>query len=91
MNIDINRINLDKFCNFEDIFKLLCIFVKQALVEKLLFQMPQEYHELPEQVQQNILTCLKVRREHLTNALLRKHYKQKLPTVIDLDWRLKVL
>lgn len=52
--------------------------------------MPQEYHELPEQVQQNILTCLKVRREHLTNALLRKHYKRKLPTVIDLDWRLKV-
>lgn len=52
--------------------------------------MPQEYHELPEQVQQNILTCLKVRREQLTNALLRKHYKRKLPTVIDSDWRLKV-
>lgn len=52
--------------------------------------MPQEYHELPEQVQQNILTCLKVRREHLTNALLREHYKKKLPTIVDFDWRLKV-
>lgn len=52
--------------------------------------MPQEYHELPEQVQQNIFTCLKVRREQLTDALLREHYKRKLPTVIDHDWRLKV-
>jgi len=52
--------------------------------------MPQEYHELPEQVQQNIFTCLKVRREHLTNALLREHYKRKLPTIADFDWRLKV-
>lgn len=52
--------------------------------------MPQEYQELPEQVQQIILTCLKVRREQLTNALLREHYKRKLPTVTDYDWRLKV-
>jgi len=52
--------------------------------------MPQEYHELPEQVQQNILTCLKVRREQLTDALLRIHYKRKLPTLIDHDWRLRV-
>lgn len=56
----------------------------------IVFQMPQEYHELPEQVQQNVLTCLKVRREQLTDALLREHYKRKLPTVIDYDWRLKV-
>ncbi|RLU25268.1 hypothetical protein DMN91_003361 [Ooceraea biroi] len=53
--------------------------------------MPQEYHELPEQVQRNILTCLKVRREQLTNALLMEHYKRKLPTVIDFDWRLKLV
>lgn len=53
--------------------------------------MPQEYHELPEQVQQNILTCLKVRREQLTDVLLKEHYKKKLPTVTDFDWRLKVL
>lgn len=52
--------------------------------------MPQEYHELPEQVQRNILTCLKVRREQLTNALLREHYKKTLPTLIDFDWRHKV-
>lgn len=52
--------------------------------------MPQEYHELPEQVQQNVLTCLRVRKEQLTNALLKEHYKRKLPTVTDFDWRLKV-
>lgn len=52
--------------------------------------MPQEYHELPEQVQQNVLTCLRVREEQLTNALLKEHYKRKLPTVTDFDWRLKV-
>lgn len=53
--------------------------------------MPQEYHELPEQAQQNVLTCLKVRREQLTDALLKEHYKRKFPTVTDFDWRLKVL
>jgi len=53
--------------------------------------MPQEYHELPEQVQRNILACLKIRREQLTNALLMEHYKSQLPTVTDFDWRLKVL
>jgi len=53
--------------------------------------MPQEYHELPEQVQRNILACLKVRREQLTNALLMEHYKSQLPTITDFDWRLKVL
>jgi len=53
--------------------------------------MPQEYHELPEQVQRNVLACLKVRREQLTNALLMEHYKSQLPTVTDFDWRLKVL
>lgn len=53
--------------------------------------MPQEYHELPEQVQQNVLTCLKIHREQLTNALLKEHCKRKLLTVTDFDWRLKVL
>lgn len=52
--------------------------------------MPQEYHELPEQIQQNILLCLKVRREQLTDALLMECSKEKHETVIDFDWRLKV-
>ena len=52
--------------------------------------MPLEYHALPEQVQQRIFTCLKVRREQLTDALIRKHSKNNLPTLRDFDWRLKV-
>lgn len=52
--------------------------------------MPLEYHALPEQVQQRILNCLKVRREKLTEALLKKASKNNLPTFRDFDWRLKV-
>lgn len=52
--------------------------------------MPQEYHELPEHIQQNILLCLKLRREQLTDALLKEYSKEKYETVIDFDWKLKV-
>ncbi|CAK9830374.1 COMM domain-containing protein 8 [Anthophora retusa] len=54
-------------------------------------KMPQEYHELPEQIQHNILTCLKVRREQLTDALLKEYSKEIHETVIDFDWRLKLV
>ncbi|KAL0102146.1 hypothetical protein PUN28_018581 [Cardiocondyla obscurior] len=77
---------------YEGVYKLISSLLRNPaslyLVEE---KMPQEYHELPEQVQQNILTCLKVRREQLTDALLREHYKSKLPTVVDHDWRLKLV
>ncbi|XP_012222596.1 COMM domain-containing protein 8-like [Linepithema humile] len=77
---------------YEGVYKLISTLLRNPaslyMVEE---KMPQEYHELPEQVQQNILTCLKVRREHLTNALLREHYKRKLPTIVDFDWRLKLV
>ncbi|EZA51053.1 COMM domain-containing protein 8 isoform X2 [Ooceraea biroi] len=77
---------------YEGICKLMTTLLRNPaslyMVEE---KMPQEYHELPEQVQRNILTCLKVRREQLTNALLMEHYKRKLPTVIDFDWRLKLV
>lgn len=53
--------------------------------------MPQEYHELPEHIQQTILTCLRVRREQLTNALLKECSKEKCDTLTDFDWRLKVM
>lgn len=77
---------------YEGIYRLLSTLLRNpASLYMLEEKMPQEYHELPEQVQRNILTCLKVRREHLTNALLMKHYKSKLPTVVDFDWRLKLV
>ncbi|XP_043480206.1 COMM domain-containing protein 8-like [Leptopilina heterotoma] len=54
-------------------------------------RMPLEYHALPEQVQQRILKCLKVRREQLTDALLKKTSRNTLPTFRDFDWRLKLI
>lgn len=54
-------------------------------------KMPPEYHELPEQIQKDILTCLKVRQEQLTRALLMEHSKRKLQTLVDFDWRLKLV
>ncbi|XP_033231432.1 COMM domain-containing protein 8-like [Belonocnema kinseyi] len=54
-------------------------------------RMPLEYHALPEQVQQRICSCLKVRREQLTDALLRKQSKNCVPTLRDFDWRLKLV
>lgn len=53
--------------------------------------MPPEYHDLPESIQKDILNCLKVRQEQLTHALLMEHSKQKLLTLVDFDWRLKVI
>jgi len=77
---------------YEGVYKLILSLLRNpATIYMVEEKMPQEYHELPEQVQQIILTCLKVRREQLTNALLREHYKRKLPTVIDHDWRLKLV
>ncbi|XP_012062716.1 PREDICTED: COMM domain-containing protein 8-like [Atta cephalotes] len=77
---------------YEGVYKLISSLLRNpASLYMIEEKMPQEYHELPEQVQQNILTCLKVRREQLTDALLREHYKRKLPTVIDHDWRLKLV
>jgi len=77
---------------YEGVYKLISSLLRNpASLYIMVDKMPQEYHELPEQVQQNILTCLKIRREQLTNALLREHYKRKLPTVIDFDWRSKLV
>ncbi|XP_014468048.1 PREDICTED: COMM domain-containing protein 8-like [Dinoponera quadriceps] len=77
---------------YEGVYKLISTLLRNpASLHMVDEKMPQEYHELPEQVQHNVLTCLKVRREHLTNALLREHYKRKLPTLTDFDWRLKLV
>ncbi|CAK9794823.1 COMM domain-containing protein 8 [Anthophora quadrimaculata] len=77
---------------YEGTYKLITMLLKNPaslyLTEE---KMPQEYHELPEQIQHNILTCLKVRREQLTDALLKEYSKEIHETVIDFDWRLKLV
>ncbi|KOC69028.1 COMM domain-containing protein 8 [Habropoda laboriosa] len=77
---------------YEGSYKLISMLLRNPaslyLTEE---KMPQEYHELPEHIQQNILTCLKVRREQLTDALLIEYSKEMNETVTDFDWRLKLV
>lgn len=77
---------------YEETYKFISVLLRNPaslyLTEE---KMPQEYHELPEQIQQNILSCLKVRREQLTDALLKEYAKEKHETVTDFDWRLKLV
>ncbi|XP_031829345.1 COMM domain-containing protein 8 [Nomia melanderi] len=77
---------------YEETYKLISTLLRNPaclyLVEE---KMPPEYHELPEHIQQSILTCLKVRREQLTNALLKEYSKEENDTLVDFDWRLKLV
>ncbi|KAF7389142.1 hypothetical protein HZH66_010279 [Vespula vulgaris] len=86
-----NRMNWSKEA-YEDIYKLIIMLLRNPaclyLVEE---KMPPEYHDLPESIQKDILNCLKVRQEQLTHALLMEHSKQKLLTLVDFDWRLKLV
>lgn len=76
----------------EDAYKLLsgvlrnpaCLYLSEE-------KMPPEFHELPEAVQQQLLACLKIRREELTKALLKEESKNIRETVVDFDWRLKMV
>ncbi|XP_053980441.1 COMM domain-containing protein 8-like [Hylaeus volcanicus] len=77
---------------YEDTYKTISILLRNPACLYLIDEkMPQEYHELPEPIQQNLLTCLKARREQLTDALLKEHSKEKYETLIDFDWRLKLI
>lgn len=77
---------------YKETYKLISMLLRNPaslyLTEE---KMPQEYHELPEHIQQSILTCLKVRREQLTDALLKEYCKEEHETVTDFDWRLKLV
>ncbi|XP_003424158.1 COMM domain-containing protein 8-like [Nasonia vitripennis] len=59
-----------------------CLYVDEE-------KMPLEYHEFPEHVQQAILTCLRVRKNQLTNALLYEYSSRHILTMLEFDWRLK--
>lgn len=77
---------------YEETYKSISILLRNPACLYLLDEkMPQEYHELPDPIQQNLLTCLKARREHLADALLKDHSKEKYETLIDFDWRLKLV
>ncbi|XP_076297659.1 COMM domain-containing protein 8 [Lasioglossum baleicum] len=77
---------------YEETYKLISSLLRNPACLYLSEEkMPQEYHELPEHIQQSILTCLRVRREQLTNALLKEYSKENYETFIDFDWRLKLV
>ncbi|XP_014210148.1 COMM domain-containing protein 8 [Copidosoma floridanum] len=52
-------------------------------------KMPPEYTQLPKNVQNVILACLRVRKSQLTDALLNDYLSRQGPTLSDFDWRLK--
>ncbi|XP_043266864.1 COMM domain-containing protein 8-like [Venturia canescens] len=54
-------------------------------------KMPRYFHDLLEQVQHKVMSCLKVRQEHLTAALLRDYSKKHGPTMTDFDYRLMLV
>ncbi|XP_076173844.1 COMM domain-containing protein 8 [Ptiloglossa arizonensis] len=77
---------------YEETYKSISILLRNPACLYLLDEkMPQEYHELPEPIQRSVFTCLKLRREQLTNALSIEYSKQKYETLIDFDWRLKLV
>ncbi|KAK2579543.1 hypothetical protein KPH14_010842 [Odynerus spinipes] len=77
---------------YEDVYKLIITLLRNPACLYLIEEkMPAEYHDLPEAIQKNILTCLKIRQEQLTRALLMEHSKRKLQTLVDFDWRLKLV
>ncbi|KZC14100.1 PREDICTED: COMM domain-containing protein 8-like [Dufourea novaeangliae] len=77
---------------YEETYKLISMLLRNPACLYLTEEkMPQEYHDLPEHIQQSILTCLKVRRDQLTNALLKECSKEKHETLVDFDWRLKLV
>ncbi|XP_076673463.1 COMM domain-containing protein 8 [Andrena cerasifolii] len=86
-----NSIDWSK-AEYEETYKLISMLLRNPACLYLSEEkMPQEYHELPEHIQETILTCLRVRREQLTDALLKEYSKEKCDTLTDFDWRLKLV
>lgn len=56
-----------------------------------LLQLPQEFLEFPENIQAQMFDCLKEKQEYLVNVLMKKYSQKSIRTLIDFDWRLKVI
>ncbi|XP_058790979.1 COMM domain-containing protein 8-like [Phymastichus coffea] len=52
-------------------------------------KMSLEFHELPKHIQDAMMTCLKVRKSELTDALLYHYSSKHKPTLLNYDWSLK--
>ncbi|XP_063990281.1 COMM domain-containing protein 8-like isoform X2 [Diachasmimorpha longicaudata] len=70
---------------------LLTLFNKPAVLHLDDAKMPQEFFHMPENVQTLILSCLKIRREQLWRTLAFNHSQNQTSTMIDFDWRLKMV
>lgn len=53
--------------------------------------MPQEFFQVPESLQAKILSCLRIRQESLAKALTTELSQNNTPTIVDFDWRLKMI
>ncbi|KAF7992833.1 hypothetical protein HCN44_005177 [Aphidius gifuensis] len=67
------------------------LFKQPACLYLDIAKMPQTFFYYPENVQELIMTCLKVRQDQLCNALIADISQKKQPTVKDFDWRLKMV
>ncbi|XP_015112024.1 COMM domain-containing protein 8 [Diachasma alloeum] len=70
---------------------LLTLFNKPAVLHLDDAKMPQQFFHMPENVQTIILSCLKIRRDQLAKALAFNHSQKQTATMMDFDWRLKMV
>ncbi|XP_011314666.1 COMM domain-containing protein 8-like [Fopius arisanus] len=70
---------------------LLVLFNNPAVLHLDDTKMPAEFFHVPENVQVIILDCLKIRRDQLLKALAFNHSQKQTATMIDFDWRLKLV
>ncbi|XP_008558911.2 COMM domain-containing protein 8 [Microplitis demolitor] len=54
-------------------------------------KMPQEFLELPENIKTKIISCVNVRLDTLTSALITEVSQREKSTVTDFDWRVKMI
>ncbi|KAK0175665.1 hypothetical protein PV327_009397 [Microctonus hyperodae] len=77
---------------YNDIHTLICnLFTNPTLLYLDKTKLPQEFLEFPENIQAQMFDCLKEKQEYLINALMKKNSQKSIQTLIDFDWRLKVV
>ncbi|KAK0089657.1 hypothetical protein PV325_006080 [Microctonus aethiopoides] len=77
---------------YNDIRTLICnLFTNPTLLYLDKTKLPQEFLEFSENIQVQMFDCLKEKQKYLVNALMKKYSQKNIQTLIDFDWRLKVI
>ncbi|XP_044593219.1 COMM domain-containing protein 8-like [Cotesia glomerata] len=67
------------------------LFRNPAVLYCDMTKMPPEFGDLPENIKRKIIICLTVRLEKLTNALVSEALQRERSTMVDFDWRIKMI